>query len=67
MLPEAVVSHRREWAPLVRDAEAVFDRYDGRPHWGKHHTKTAEDFAALYPDFETIRETRADVDPRDCA
>ena len=24
--------------------------------------KTAEDFAALYPEFETFRETRADFD-----
>ena len=55
--------HRREWEPLVRDAEAVFDRYDGRPHWGKHHTKTAEDFAGLYSEFETFCEARADFDP----
>ena len=55
--------HSREWEPLVRDAEAVFDRYDGRPHWGKHHTKTASDFAELYPDFEAFREVRAEMDP----
>lgn len=55
--------HRREWEPLVRDAEAVFDRYDGRPHWGKHHTKTAADFADLYPDFEAFRAVRAEMDP----
>ena len=55
--------HRREWEPLVRDAGVVFDRYDGRPHWGKHHTKTASDFAELYPDFEAFREVRAEMDP----
>jgi L-gulonolactone oxidase len=55
--------HRREWESLVRDAEAVFDRYDGRPHWGKHHTKSAAEFADLYPDFERFREARADLDP----
>ena len=55
--------HRREWEPLVRDAEAVFDRYDGRPHWGKHHTKTAAEFAELYPDFERFRELRREMDP----
>ena len=55
--------HRRDWEPLVRDAEAVFDRYDGRPHWGKHHTKTVDDLAALYPEFETFREARRDLDP----
>lgn len=55
--------HSREWEPLVRDAEAVFDRHDGRPHWGKHHTKTAADFAELYPDFERFRELRRELDP----
>jgi len=55
--------HRREWEPLVRDAEAVFDRYDGRPHWGKHHTRTAADFADRYPDFGAFRELRAEMDP----
>ncbi len=55
--------HRRDWEPLVRDAEAVFDRYDGRPHWGKHHTKTAADFAELYPDYDAFRDARADLDP----
>jgi FAD-linked oxidoreductase len=55
--------HRREWEPLIRDAEAVFDRHDGRPHWGKHHTKTAAEFAELYPEFEAFRETRAEMDP----
>ncbi|PSP68868.1 hypothetical protein BRC85_00425 [Halobacteriales archaeon QS_1_69_70] len=62
VLQETVAYHRREWESLVRDAEAVFGRYDGRPHWGKHHTKTAEAFAALYPEFETFREARADFD-----
>ncbi len=55
--------HRREWEPLVRDAEAVLDRYDGRPHWGKHHTKTAADLAELYPDFDDFREVRREMDP----
>ena len=63
VLPETVVYHRRECEPLVRDAEAVFDRYEGRPHWRKHHTKTAAEFAGLYPEFETFHEARADVDP----
>lgn len=55
--------HRREYEPLVRDVEAVFDRYDGRPHWGKHHTKTATDFETLYPDFEKFRDVRTQLDP----
>ena len=55
--------HRRGYEGLVRAAEAVFDRYDGRPHWGKHHTKTAADLEPLYPRFEAFREVRAEMDP----
>lgn len=55
--------HRRDWKPLIEDAEAVFDRYDGRPHWGKHHTKTAEEFAQLYPEWDAFQDVRREMDP----
>jgi L-gulonolactone oxidase len=55
--------YKRDWEPLVRDAEAVFDRYDGRPHWGKHHTKTASGFAELYPRWKDFRAVRRELDP----
>jgi FAD-linked oxidoreductase len=55
--------YKREWEPLIRDAEAVFDRYDGRPHWGKHHTKTAGEFAALYPEWDDFQTVRRELDP----
>ena len=55
--------HRRDHEELIRDAEAVFDRYDGRPHWGKHHTKTASDFEALYPRWAEFCEVREALDP----
>jgi FAD-linked oxidoreductase len=42
----------------------VFDRHDGRPHWGKLHTKTAEDFAGLYPRFADFQRLRQQLDPR---
>jgi FAD/FMN-containing dehydrogenase len=38
--------------------------YDGRPHWGKLHTRDYEYFASAYPrfaDFLTVRE-KADPD-----
>ncbi|QLD89979.1 FAD-binding protein [Natronomonas salina] len=55
--------HRRDQEGLLRDAEAVFDRHDGRPHWGKHHTKTASDFEALYPRWGEFCEVREELDP----
>ena len=44
--------------------EAVLRGYDGRPHWGKLHNRTAEDLEPAYPrwkDFEAMRD-RLDPD-----
>lgn len=45
-------------------ATEIFDRYDGRPHWGKIHHKTAHEFAQLYPRFADFQKLRAEMDPR---
>ncbi|HEY7356306.1 MAG TPA: D-arabinono-1,4-lactone oxidase [Ktedonobacterales bacterium] len=44
--------------------EAIFKRYQGRPHWGKMHTQTAEGLAALYPRWHDFRRVRASLDPQ---
>lgn len=39
--------------------ESIFRKYDGRPHWGKLHTRSASDLRELYPrwgDFMAIRQ-----------
>jgi L-gulono-1,4-lactone dehydrogenase len=44
--------------------EAVLKGYDGRPHWGKLHTRSAADLAPAYPhfaDFLAVRD-RLDAD-----
>lgn len=46
--------------PLVE----IFDRYDGRPHWGMVHKLRAEALTRLYPRFEDFRELRRQADPR---
>ena len=43
--------------------EAIFRRYQGRPHWGKLHTRTAAELAALYPKWEDFRRIRRSLDP----
>jgi FAD-linked oxidoreductase len=43
--------------------EAIFRRHDGRPHWGKMHTRAASELAALYPHWEDFRRVRAALDP----
>jgi len=44
--------------------EQIFRRYDGRPHWGKLHTRSADELAALYPRWHDFRRLRAELDPR---
>ncbi len=43
--------------------EAIFKAYEGRPHWGKIHTRTAEEFARLYPKFDDFSLLRDQHDP----
>jgi FAD-linked oxidoreductase len=46
-----------------QNIEAIFRRYQGRPHWGKMHTRTAEELAQLYPHWHDFRRVRATLDP----
>ncbi len=44
--------------------EAIFRRYNGRPHWGKMHTRTATELATLYPRWPDFQRVRAELDPQ---
>ncbi|GGR93011.1 FAD-linked oxidoreductase [Streptomyces humidus] len=44
-------------------AERIFTAYEGRPHWGKVHTRDAEYFAGVYPRFEEFTALRDRLDP----
>ncbi len=44
--------------------EEIFTRYDGRPHWGKIHTRDAAYLAAHYPHWDDFRRVRAQLDPQ---
>jgi len=43
--------------------ESIFRSVEGRPHWGKRHTRTRDEFAELYPRFEDFRALRQKLDP----
>lgn len=49
--------------PFFADVEAIFRNHRGRPHWGKIHTHTARELAALYPAWAAFQQVRAQVDP----
>jgi FAD-linked oxidoreductase len=52
-----------EYKPYFRHIEEIFKNHQGRPHWGKMHTRTAEDFAQLYPRWYDFQRVRAQLDP----
>ncbi|WP_380791990.1 D-arabinono-1,4-lactone oxidase [Streptomyces albidoflavus] len=44
-------------------AERIFTAHEGRPHWGKIHTRDAEYFAGVYPRFAEFTALRDRLDP----
>jgi L-gulono-1,4-lactone dehydrogenase len=49
--------------PYFRDVEDIMKSYDGRPHWGKLHTRTYDDLHQTYPQMEAVRDLRRKLDP----
>jgi FAD-linked oxidoreductase len=43
--------------------EEIFKRYEGRPHWGKLHTRGADELRPLYPRWDDFQAVRAKWDP----
>jgi FAD/FMN-containing dehydrogenase len=54
---------RTDHTAYFAGVERVLTSYDGRPHWGKLHTRRAEDLAATYPRFADFVELRDRMDP----
>ncbi|MGP3929811.1 D-arabinono-1,4-lactone oxidase [Nonomuraea sp. KM88] len=44
--------------------EEIMTRLDGRPHWGKLHTRDAASLAGAYPRFADFQALRDRLDPR---
>lgn len=49
--------------PYFDCLEKIFQKYDGRPHWGKWHTMKASQFKKTYPKFEEFCRLRSEFDP----
>jgi FAD-linked oxidoreductase len=50
----------REYFAVI---EPIFEKYSGRPHWGKLHTLGPEDFPKLYPSWQQFLDIRESLDP----
>jgi len=44
--------------------EAIMRDFDGRPHWGKLHTRSATDLAPAYPQWDQFIAMRDRLDPQ---
>jgi len=58
-----VRSHEMDFWPALRAADAILDKYDSRPHWGKLHFLTRARLERLYPQYDTFRRLRREYDP----
>jgi L-gulonolactone oxidase len=52
-----------KYEPYFREVEAIMSDYDGRPHWGKIHFKSADALERLYPEWKRYIEVRNRLDP----
>lgn len=57
------VNAQTDHAAYFLGVEKILTAYDGRPHWGKLHTRAAADLAPAYPQWEDFRLVRDRVDP----
>ncbi len=51
------------YTAYFRYAEAIYQDYQGRPHWGKMHTQDYRKFSRLYPHWNDFLRIRQQLDP----
>ncbi|MGP4023585.1 D-arabinono-1,4-lactone oxidase [Actinomadura sp. 3N407] len=57
------VYHRDRHEQYFRGVEELLTTLDGRPHWGKLHTRDAVYLEKVYPRFSDFRALRDELDP----
>ena len=55
--------HREDPTEYFAAVEEIFKAHQGRPHWGKMNTRTADDLAPTYPHFADFVAVRDRLDP----
>ena len=51
------------WDRYFREVERIMREYEGRPHWGKRHFRTAADLEPAYPAWGDFQAVRRRLDP----
>ncbi len=62
----SIAVHRyfnEDYRALFDAIEPIFQKYQGRPHWGKVNTFSAENALNAYPKWKDFLEVRKNVDP----
>ncbi|MGI9157077.1 MAG: D-arabinono-1,4-lactone oxidase [Marmoricola sp.] len=57
------VNQRTDHTAYFTEVERLLRTYDGRPHWGKLHTRAAADLAPAYPRWAEFQVLRDRLDP----
>jgi FAD/FMN-containing dehydrogenase len=52
-----------DYMPFLRAVDELFDRFDGRPHWGKIFFMTRSRMERLFPELDAFRRIRHELDP----
>ncbi|GGA75254.1 oxidoreductase [Pseudoclavibacter endophyticus] len=52
-----------DYRAYFEDVEPIFLRHGGRPHWGKKHTRAAEELGRMYPHWDRFLQLRRELDP----
>ncbi|SOC23227.1 FAD-linked oxidoreductase [Alloalcanivorax xenomutans] len=55
--------YKQDYQPLFDAVEPIFQRFAGRPHWGKLHSLDATRLRSLYPRFDDFLALRREFDP----
>jgi len=57
------MNERTDHTAYFGEVEHLLRGYDGRPHWGKLHTRTAADLEPAYPRWHEFTDLRDKLDP----
>ncbi|RKG44568.1 MULTISPECIES: D-arabinono-1,4-lactone oxidase [Acinetobacter] len=55
--------YRQDYVSIFKLAEPIFQKYGGRPHWGKLHTLGGDVLSTLYPKWDDFMHLRQQLDP----
>lgn len=56
--------YKDDYAFLFELIQPIMLRHGGRPHWGKLHSLSSDQLAALYPHWSDFLKVRAELDPK---